>query len=102
MLTSRELGSAARVLHALAHPVRLGAMQALRDGELTVGELHGRLGCSQSQMSQQLKILVDAGLVGCRREGVSKFCFVRNPDFLKVFECMERHLQLIHGKEDAS
>ena len=97
MLTDRELRTAARVLHALAHPVRLGVLQALRDGELTVTDLHTRLGCSQSMMSQQLKILVETRLVGCRKEATSKFCFIRNPDFLKVFDCMERHLQIFKG-----
>jgi ArsR family transcriptional regulator len=99
MLTDRELRAAARVLQALAHPVRLGVLQALRDGEMTVGDLHLRLGCSQSMMSQQLRILAAAGLVGSRKEATSKFCFIRNRDFLKVFACMEKHLVLIGNKE---
>jgi len=98
MLRRNELELAARVLHAMAHPVRLGVLQALRDRELTVGELHTRLGCSQSLMSQQLRLLEAAGLVGLRRQANRKLCHVRNPDFLKVFACMERHLKLLQGK----
>ncbi len=44
----REL--AARILHALAHPVRLGVMQELIMGDKTVTELYKALGCSQSMM----------------------------------------------------
>ena len=91
-LTSAQLEPAARVLRALAHPLRLGVVQHLRSGELTVSQLYTKLGCSQSMMSQQLGILEALGLIRTRKEGTVKYCALRNPDFLKLFSCMRNHL----------
>ena len=52
-----ERHMAADVLKAMAHPIRLGVIEVLADGERTMSELYQELGCSQSMMSQQLKIL---------------------------------------------
>jgi DNA-binding transcriptional ArsR family regulator len=93
MLTQRQLQAAARVLGAMAHPLRLGVLQALAGGERTVTELYEKLGCSQSQMSQQLRLLEAQSLVQSRRDGACKRYSIRNGDFLKLFGCMEGHLR---------
>ncbi|MBL7016594.1 MAG: helix-turn-helix transcriptional regulator [Kiritimatiellales bacterium] len=87
----REL--TAEVLKAMAHPVRLGVIELLAEGERTCTELYEELGCSQSMMSQQLKILCQQGLVTIRKEGTLKYCALQNRDFLKLFECMHKHLR---------
>ena len=92
MLTVRQREMGAKVLRALAHPVRLGVLQSLRGGERTVTQLYGELGCSQSLMSQQLAILEAHGLIRTRKEGTVKYCSLRNPDFLKLFSCLRNHL----------
>lgn len=89
--TEREI--TAEVLKALAHPVRLGVIELLAAGEKTCTELFEQLGCSQSMMSQQLKILCQQGLVNIRKEGTQKYCALQNPDFLKLFDCMHKHLR---------
>jgi len=93
----REL--TAEVLKAMAHPVRLGVIEILADGEKTCSELYEELGCSQSMMSQQLKILSQQGLISIRKEGTLKYCTLQNRDFLKLFECMHNHLRtFLHFK----
>lgn len=92
-LSSDECSKGADVLRALAHPLRLGVMQALADGEQSVSELTSALRCSQSMMSQQLRLLEAQGLIKCRKEGTSKFCSIRNKDFLKLFSCLKGHLE---------
>jgi ArsR family transcriptional regulator len=92
MMTPVELASAAKVLRALAHPVRLGVLQCLAQGEHNVSELTERIGCSQSMMSQQLAILENQRLIATRKEGTVKLCSLENPDFLKLFACLEAHL----------
>lgn len=84
---------AADVLKAMAHPVRLGVIEVLARGERTVTELYEELGCSQSMMSQQLKILCQQKLVAIRKEGTQKYCRLCNRDFLKLFDCMHKHLR---------
>jgi|GEM_PF-685231 len=85
----------AQVLRALAHPLRLGVLQVLSAGERTVTDLYQELGCSQSMMSQQLGVLERHGLIRTRKLGTTKYCALRNPDFLKLFTCLRRHLQTV-------
>lgn len=92
-MTTEERKLAAEVLKAMAHPVRLGVIEILAKGERTVTELYEELDCGQSMMSQQLKILSQQQLVSIRKEGVQKYCTLRNRDFLKVFTCMHTHLR---------
>ena len=89
---------AARVLQALAHPLRLGILERLAAGECSCKELHEALGCSQSMLSQQIKILEHQGLVCCRKEATVKICGVRNPDILKLFTCLHNHICTILEK----
>jgi len=99
-MTDQEREVAAEVLKALAHPVRLGVIELLEDGEKTCTELFEQLGCSQSMMSQQLKTLSQQGLVSIRKEGTLKYCSLKNPDFLQLFECMHKHLRtFLHFKD---
>ncbi|MFU8779595.1 MAG: ArsR/SmtB family transcription factor [Kiritimatiellia bacterium] len=98
-MNTREREIAAVVLQALAHPVRLGVIEILAGGEQNCTQLYEALGCSQSLMSQQLKILYQQGLISIRKEGTQKICTLRNRDFLKLFDCMHGHLrQFLHFK----
>ncbi len=57
----------AKVLRALAHPVRLQILNALVRQPACVGELKAMTGRRQSYVSQQLTILRAAGLVRCEK-----------------------------------
>ncbi|MEN8255069.1 MAG: metalloregulator ArsR/SmtB family transcription factor [Verrucomicrobiota bacterium] len=92
-MVAEERNIAADVLKAMAHPVRLGVIEVLASGEKTVTELYEELGCSQSMMSQQLKILCQQKLVAIRKDGTQKYCSLSNRDFLKLFDCMHAHLR---------
>jgi len=61
----------ARLFRALAHEVRVRALEELRDGERSVGELQEALGVTASNVSQHLAILRGEGLVVARREGTT-------------------------------
>ena len=89
--TRRE--QSARVLRALAHPLRLQILQELNAGEETAARLLARLGCSQSMLSQQLKILEHQGLIESRKAGTCKVCRMRNPNIMSLFDCLQRHLE---------
>lgn len=62
-----------RIHKALADETRLRLTALLRAHELNVGELVAVLGMGQPRISRHLKILFDAGLVECRREGLWAF-----------------------------
>ena len=91
-------GAAAKVLQALAHPLRLQILEVLRKGEMTCSELQDALGCGQSMVSQQVKLLEHQGLVTTRKAGTMKYCGVRNPDILKLFSCMSKHVRVVLRK----
>ncbi|MBT8423273.1 MAG: metalloregulator ArsR/SmtB family transcription factor [Gammaproteobacteria bacterium] len=56
-------------LKAAADPVRLRLLSLCRQGECSVSELNAVVGLSQPRMSQQLKVLCDAGLLQRFRDG---------------------------------
>jgi DNA-binding transcriptional ArsR family regulator len=64
-----SLSQVARVFAVLAEPTRLQILQALAAGPLYVGELVERLGARQANVSKQLGILHQAGLVERERHG---------------------------------
>lgn len=99
-MVSEERNIAADVLKAMAHPIRLGVIEVLADGERTVSELYEGLGCSQSMMSQQLKILCQQKLITIRKDGTQKYCSLCNRDFLKLFDCMHKHLRQFLNFQD--
>lgn len=53
---------------ALASPVRRDILEALRDADMTPGDLVVRLEMSQPAVSNHLRVLLEAGLVERRRE----------------------------------
>ncbi|MGH2403851.1 MAG: ArsR/SmtB family transcription factor [bacterium] len=71
MVTAQQQDSAAaaRLFHALSDETRLAVVERLRDGERCVCELMDDVDAAQSRLSFHLKVLRDAGIVGCRREG---------------------------------
>lgn len=92
-MNTSERETAAEVLKALAHPLRLGLIEELIEGEKNCSDLMENLGTSQSMLSQQLKILVAQGLVHCRKEGRVKVCMLANQDMKKLFECLGNHIE---------
>lgn len=63
-----DLETAADLLRALGHQVRLSLLRSLVDGELSVGEIEQTTGVGQPGLSQQLGVLRKADLVHTRRE----------------------------------
>src|SRR5579862_4164602 len=71
-------------LKALAHPVRLGLIEQLKNGELSVGDLAHTLGIEQSTISKNLAILRQAGILSSRQEKVTVYYAIRDQDIFKV------------------
>ena len=49
--------------------MRIRLLDRLRDGEATVQELTTALSASQQNVSKHLQVLLDAGIVGRRKDG---------------------------------
>ena len=68
----------------LGEPMRLRLLQELTEKELTVTELVGRTGATQANVSKHLSLLVQAGLVYKRREGVNIYCGIADVSVFKL------------------
>lgn len=62
-LPERLVELIAQRFRVLGEPVRIKLLDALRDGEASVGELTARLNASQQNISKHLGVLHGAGLV---------------------------------------
>ena len=69
----------AELFKALAHAVRVRILETLVNGESSVGSLAIEMGTEPSNVSQQLAVLRNAGLVSSRKEGQTVFYAVRDP-----------------------
>lgn len=89
----------AEVCKTLANPKRLEIIYALKDGELSVGELVRRLGIPKANVSQHLAILRQRGVVIARREGVNIYYRIANPKIIQACGLMREVLmqQLAEG-----
>ena len=59
----------AQRFRVLGDPTRIRLLDALRDGEATVGDLTDRLGATQQNISKHLGVLHQAGLVSRTKRG---------------------------------
>jgi DNA-binding transcriptional ArsR family regulator len=76
----------AEFFKALAHPIRIHILDALRDGEQNVNELRDILGIEGPNVSQQLAILRGKNLVNTRKEGNSVYYSVRDPLIFQLLD----------------
>ena len=59
----------AQRFRVLGEPMRIKLLDALRDGDATVGELANRLAATQQNVSKHLGVLHQAGIVGRAKQG---------------------------------
>lgn len=81
----------AEIFQALAHPTRIAMVEALRQGELSAGELVEKLKIEQGNGSQHLTILRAKRIVVNRKVGNQVFYSLRDTGLLEVLDAMERY-----------
>ncbi|NOT09747.1 MAG: winged helix-turn-helix transcriptional regulator [Gemmatimonadales bacterium] len=87
--TQQELSTAARVFHALSDETRLAVVQRLHDGERCVCDLMDDVDAAQSRLSFHLKVLRDAGIVDCRRDGRWAYYWLKPDTFGELLEAVK-------------
>lgn len=68
----------AKILKSLGHPIRYKIVKFLIDGPKCVCELTGNIEFSQSNLSQHLKILKEAGVLTSEKVGLNVNYLVRD------------------------
>ena len=97
-----ELGRfKAEFFKALAHPLRIAVLDALREGELGVNELCNLLQVEQSTLSQQLAVLRGRSIVVGRKEGLNVYYSVRDRAVFQLLDVAKKifNNQLIGVKD---
>jgi DNA-binding transcriptional ArsR family regulator len=97
-----ELGRfKAEFFKALAHPLRIAVLDALRNGELGVNELCNLLQVEQSTLSQQLAVLRGRNIVTGRKEGLNVYYSVRDSTVFRLLDVAKQifNNQLIGVKD---
>lgn len=88
-MPERDFDGSAELLRALAHPVRLQILCAIKEEEHAVGEIEDVTGIGQPGLSQQLAILRKAELVTTRREGKQIFYKVDRERMLSASDLLD-------------
>ena len=85
------LETAANMLKAIAHPMRIAILSLLESGKkLTVTELHELLDIEQSTTSHHLGILKDKGVLCSRREGKNTYYYLKYDVLSNIIDCLSR------------
>ena len=76
----------AEFFKALAHPLRISILDALREGELTVNEISQKFQVEPANASQQLAVLRNKNIVVTRKEGASVYYSVSDRTIFKLLD----------------
>lgn len=96
VLSDEALELIAARFRILAEPMRLKILNSLRTGERNVGELVDATGGSQANVSKHLGVLLDAGMVRRRKEGLNAYYSIGDDSVFQLCEVvcasLEEHL----------
>ena len=98
-ITDNQNRFKATVFHSLSDPIRLEIVSYLRDGERCVCEIVPHLELIQPLVSRHLKILKDAGIVRCRKDGTKRMYSIVDQKIYDVVDALTPHLVNVLTKE---
>ena len=79
----------AEIAKAMAHPVRVGVLEFVKDGEQCVCDIAEAVGTERSNLSKHLSVMVGAGVLASRKEGLKVFYRVKTPCVMKFLDCLK-------------
>jgi len=77
----------AEIAKAIAHPLRIAIIDFLSDGEQCVCDIAEYVGSERSNVSRHLSVMVNAGVLECRKEGLRVIYKLKTPCVLDFFSC---------------
>lgn len=83
----------AEVAQAIAHPIRLAVLDFLRSGEQCVCDIAEAAGSERSNISRHLSVMVNAGILDSRKEGLNVYYRLKCPCILDFFSCISKVLR---------
>jgi len=91
--TRRLYEMKAEILQAIAHPIRLAVVDFLKDGEQCVCDIARHVGAKRSNVSRHLALMLKAGVLTCRKDGLRIFYSLRTPCVIGFLSCVTRALR---------
>ena len=79
----------ADVIAAAGHPIRLAVIDFLKDGEQCVCDIAEHVEAKRSGVSRHLGVLLAAGIVSQRKDGLKMMYALRTPCVLNFMKCVE-------------
>jgi len=77
----------AEVAKAVAHPLRIAVLHFLKDGPRCVCDIAAFVGAERSNVSRHLAVMVAAGVLESRKQGLNVIYSVKCPCMLDFFAC---------------
>jgi DNA-binding transcriptional ArsR family regulator len=71
---------------AMSEPMRLKILHALIEGEMTVSQLVGKTAAGQANISKHLGKLLEAGMVGRRKDGLCVYYSIADESIIEHCE----------------
>ncbi|MEI7834864.1 MAG: metalloregulator ArsR/SmtB family transcription factor [Planctomycetota bacterium] len=78
----------AQIIQAVGQPIRLAILDFLKDGEQCVCDIAEAVDAERSNVSRHLSVLLNAGILECRKDGLKMIYSLRTPCILNFFSCV--------------
>jgi DNA-binding transcriptional ArsR family regulator len=78
----------AGIAKAVAHPLRIAVIDFLKDGERCVCDIAEHVGSERSNISRHLAVMVHAGVLTCRKDGLKVFYSLKTPCIAECLSCI--------------
>ena len=83
----------AEIIQAAAHPIRLAIIEFLVGGERCVCDIVDYVGAKRSNVSRHLSVMLKAGVVESRKDGLKMMYSLKTPCIVKFLGCVEEALK---------
>ncbi|MFC1738821.1 ArsR/SmtB family transcription factor [Planctomycetota bacterium] len=83
----------AEIVKGAAHPLRIAIVDFLKDGERCVCDIAKHVGSERSNVSRHLAVMVKAGLLEYRKDGLKVIYKLRTPCILEFLSCVSACLK---------
>ena len=80
----------AEVIKAVAHPVRIAIVNFLREQEQCVCDIVAHVGAERSNVSRHLAVMVNAGVLSFRKEGLKVIYRLETCCMLEFLQCVAK------------
>ena len=101
MIAFDEAEIRAKIIKAIAHPVRLMVIEFLKNGEHSFSEIFDLFQLDKSTVSKHLLVLKESGIVSSRKEGAEMIYKLDVPCITDFFSCVTAVIESNVKKQQA-